>query len=305
MSGVHMPSETIALIPAYNERVTIGSIVLEALDQVDKVVVIDDGSTDDTAHMARRAGAEVIRLEINGGKAAALREGFKFAVARGFDAGVILDADGQHNPQEIPRILEPVLEGEADLTIGSRFLKDGYEAPLHRKFGQRLLNFISNLGMKKKLTDTQSGFRALSRKAMENMEFESRNYNIESDMIVGLSERGLSIKEIPISVNYDVPKRSNDNAFSHGISVFNRGVSLLSQRRPLLLMGVPGFTLFVIGTFLGMASMLNFTVFEWTWLFQTLSAVFLFTIGLVLSITALVLNSIADLFSRLVPNGGR
>ncbi|KAF5039489.1 Glycosyl transferase family 2 [anaerobic digester metagenome] len=241
-----------AFIPADNEGMVIGSVVLQARLHADPVIVVDDGSADRTADIARLAGADVIEMPENGGKAKAMMAGFAWARALSYEAVVMLDGDGQHNPAQIPAVAAPVLAGEADLVIGSRFLEIQAEIPKYRIAGQKVLNGFTNLsvdGGTFATTDSQSGFRALSRRALENLTFVSEGYNIESDMIAHFAPLGLKMTEVPISVTYDVPHKHKKNPVSHGFGVLARIVGLIGYKRPLLSFGISGLfvTLFGIG----------------------------------------------------------
>ncbi|HOT03576.1 MAG TPA: glycosyltransferase family 2 protein, partial [Methanolinea sp.] len=177
------PKQLVAVIPAYNEELTIGTVVLRTRQHVDHVIVVDDGSTDKTASIATLAGAEVLQHPINLGKAQAMFKGFARAKEYNPLAVVMLDADGQHNPDEIPELLKPVLSGDADLVVGSRYLNGASKIPKHRILGQKTLNLVTNVGSGGSSTDTQSGFRVLGRRALANLDFYSEGYNIESDML--------------------------------------------------------------------------------------------------------------------------
>jgi glycosyltransferase involved in cell wall biosynthesis len=239
-----------AVIPAYNEGLVIGSVVLQAKKHADRVIVVDDGSLDRTAETARLAGADVIRFEENGGKAKAMMAGFSRARELGYDVVVMLDGDGQHNPDEIPAVAAPVLAGVADLVIGSRFLDVKAKIPAYRRAGQTVLNGFTNLsvdGGSFATTDSQSGFRALSRRALENLTFSSEGYNIESDMIAHFAPLGLKMAEVPISVTYDVPHKHKKNPVSHGFGVLARIVGLIGYKRPLLSFGIPGLLVTLLG----------------------------------------------------------
>ena len=287
-----------AVIPAYNEALVIGSVVLQAKKHVDRVIVVDDGSTDRTAEIARLAGADVISMPENGGKASALMAGFSRARALGYDVVVTLDGDGQHDPDEIPVVAAPVLAGEADLVIGSRFLNSGADIPKYRVAGQKVLNGFTNLsthvhgGDGFSTTDSQSGFRALSRRALENLTFASEGYNIESEMIAHFAPLGLKITEVPISVTYNVPHKHKKNPVSHGFGVLARIVGLIGYQRPLLFFGIPGalITLFGLG-----AEVLTFSRYYRTAQFHYI----IFTggfaaliLGLMLVTSGLILNSL-------------
>lgn len=299
-----MDGKVVAVVPAYNEELAIGSVVLETKKHVEQVIVVDDGSTDRTAEIAGLAGAVVLRLGQNYGKAQALMKGFDLARQNGFVAAVMLDGDGQHNPNELPSLISPILNGEADLVIGSRYLQASNATPGYRRTGQRLLDVVTNMSTDQKVTDSQSGFRALSKEAMDSLDFESKGFNIESDMIVHFSQKGLKVKEVPIGVHYDVAHKHTKNPLSHGVAVMGRVVKLVSQSRPLMMFGVPGFLLVLFGSIFGTASLLDVVLFNWTWLFQTMVAILLFIIGLVLCISALVLNSISELLNKVTERVG-
>jgi len=295
--------KTAAVIPAYNEEKTIGSIVLKAKVSVDEVLVVDDGSSDDTALLAEMAGAQVVRLPQNSGKSVALMTGLGKASSNGFDAVVMLDADGQHNPQQIPDLLQPIAEGNADLVIGSRFLEggNGNGLPRYRKAGQTVLNKTTSFGAKTKVTDSQSGFRAISKKGLRNLDFDSDGYGVESAMITYFAERGLKITEVPIKVEYDVPNGHKKSPVPHGMGVLNATVGLIGYRRPLLFFGVPGFILFILGMVLGLITYQESYLFGWGWFFQSMSAVTLVIVGLMLMIGGLTLNSLVALMRSARP----
>ncbi|WP_292365241.1 glycosyltransferase family 2 protein [Methanoculleus sp. UBA208] len=235
--------------PAYNEGLVIGSVVLLAKKHADRVIVVDDGSADRTAAIARLAGADVIEMPENGGKAKAMMAGFARARELGYEAVVMLDGDGQHDPEEIPIVAAPVLAGVADLVIGSRFLETRAEIPAYRRAGQMVLNGFTNLSVDGNFstTDSQSGFRALSRRALENLTFSSEGYNIESDMIAHFAPLNLRMTEVPISVTYDVPHKHKKNPLSHGFGVLAKIVELIGNRRPLLFFGIPGGLIVLFG----------------------------------------------------------
>ena len=293
-----MRDGSIAVIPAYNEELTIGSIVLRTREHVDGVIVVNDGSTDRTAEIARTAGAEVIDIEKNSGKASALMKGLQRAKHYSPAFVLTLDADWQHNPDEIPRVAAPVILGNADLVIGSRYLGNGRNIPTHRQLGQKVLNGFTNLGAGQKVTDSQSGFRALSRRALDNLDFESEGFSIESDMVMHFSSIGLNIFEVPTTVSYRVPNGHKRNSISHGVSVLNKIVGVVGYTRPLIVFGVPGIILFLTGLVLGFSSLFGFILFHWSWLTQTIAAAFSFTLGTVLVVSALILNSLVQLMRK-------
>ena len=285
-------SDVIVVIPAYNEELVIGSIVLKALRQVERVIVVDDGSKDRTAEVAALAGAVVIIMEKNMGKAHALVAGLNRARELGCTAAVTLDGDGQHRTQEISQVVTPVLEGKADLVIGSRFLDTVNGVPFYRRVGQKTLDTFSEIGSGFKSTDTQSGFRAFSRKALDNLDFASTGYNIESDMITHFASIGLTILEAPITVRYEVPHKHKKNPVTHGLGVLARIINLISYRRPLLAFGLPGFIMIVFGL---ISVIWVFAELYATNTFHYLFAIcgaFILITGMLMVIAGLILNAL-------------
>jgi glycosyltransferase involved in cell wall biosynthesis len=302
----------VAIIPAYNEDRFIGSIVLKAFDYVHEVIVVDDGSKDQTGAVAEAAGARVVRHEKNMGKGIALNTGLEAARELSPDAVVILDADGQHDPAQIPTLAKRVLDcancidtcpwcqehnrtdGKndlqkatdaiqlADIVIGSRYLENKSKVPLHRILGHRVFNWITSFTSGIAATDSQSGFRAFSPKALDVLSFSSEGFSVESEMHLIAREYDLKIAETPITVDYqDKPKR---NVIQHGLYVLNGILRLTGQYRPLLFFGLPGFFILLVG-------------FGWGWwvvdIYRRTSelAVGYAMISVLLSITGLVLLS--------------
>lgn len=282
----------VAVIPAYNEEIAIGSVVLRTRTQVDHVVVVDDGSTDRTFEIAVLAGAEVLRHPTNLGKAQALMKGFARAKDYSPAAVVALDGDGQHNPAEIPDLIKPILDHAADLVIGSRYLNNRNDIPAYRILGQKTLDLATNLGSGIGCSDTQSGFRALSRTALDHLDFFSEGYNIESDMLEHFAHRGLVIGEVPIGVNYTIANGHKKDALSHGIDVLSHIIGLVGYKRPLISFGVPGFLLTLIGI---AAFFYTFTEYFAVGSFHIIVFIIGITaliLGLLLMTTSLILNSL-------------
>jgi len=279
------------IIPAFNEEVAIGSVVLGAKQFSDQVIVIDDGSTDRTARIAELAGAKVISLERNSGKAHALMYGLQLPENDECDAIVVMDGDGQHRPEDIISVIGPVLSREADLVIGSRYMGDGNDVPRYRQLGQGILNHLTNISTEVKISDSQSGLRALSAKALDNLDFASENYNIESDMIFHFTNRGLIIKEVPINVRYDVPNGHKKNSLTMGMGLMGNVVSIVGYKRPLIIFGIPGMLLLLAGLLVGFCTIFDVHLFG-SWMFQLLTAVSLVLVGALMGISALILNSL-------------
>jgi glycosyltransferase involved in cell wall biosynthesis len=192
----------LVVIPAFNEAGTIGK-VLEAIREADPVLpllVVDDGSTDDTAGAARRAGAVVLRLPINLGYGIALQTGYKYALREGYDCVVQLDGDGQHEPADIPRLLGVLQRDTADLALGSRFLGEtAYRPGLPRAAGMRLFRALTFLLTGVRFSDVTSGYQALNREVLEF--FATERYPADypdADVLVMLTRAGFRITEVPV-----------------------------------------------------------------------------------------------------------
>lgn len=238
-------SKVAVLLPAYNEEVSIASMVLLSLQYADEVIVIDDGSSDRTSEVSRLAGATVLSHTTNKGKGAALKTGFKYA--QDYDIIVTIDADGQHNPSEIPDVIRPIMEDRADIVNGSRYIagKDT-TTPTYRRVGQTVLDNATYLASGVKLTDTQSGFRAFSSKSIEYFNFDPNGFGIESDMLIEASVNKLRIVEVEITVRYDV-NTTTDNPIVQGFSVLMRILELMRFNRPLYFYGISGSIVLFLG----------------------------------------------------------
>lgn len=235
----------LAVIPAYNEERFIASTVLRVRKLISRVVVIDDGSRDATAALAAEAGAEVLRLPQNQGKSAALQAGFQFASSQNLAAVVVIDADGQHIPEELPRLLAPILERQADIVIGSRYLQNASHVPRSRVFAHRFFNFLTGIASGETVTDSQSGFRALSPRAVSLMQFQSSRFAVESEMQFIAHQNQLKVVEVPVTICYpDPPKRS---ATLQGVEVLNKLLFIVGQYRPLLFFGISGMLILLSG----------------------------------------------------------
>lgn len=211
--------KVVAAIPCLNEEPFIGDIVSRARGFVDEVIVIDDGSTDRTADVARSAGAYVVKHDVRQGAGAATRSAFEAAKKRGVDVLVTLDGDGQHNPDEIPQVMAPILRGEADLVIGSRFLKtDLKQAPKYRKFGIDVITWLYNFGSKVKVSDSQSCFRAHSRRLIQAVKITEEGFGFSIQVLIQARRKGFIIREIPISCIYH-DQGSSLNPIVHGLGV--------------------------------------------------------------------------------------
>ena len=208
----------VAAIPCYNEGHFVGDVVRRAQAHVDVVVVVDDGSTDDTAEQAEAAGAQVVEHVQNQGPGAAARSCFQ--AGRDLDADVLvtLDGDGQHNPDEIPDVAAPALAGEADVVIGSRFLGRYNNVAAYRRFGIDAITFLYNIGSRTRITDGQSCFRAYSRRALETLRITEPGFGFSVETLVQARRAKLRIGEASISCVYHEESHSM-NPVMHGVGV--------------------------------------------------------------------------------------
>ena len=210
-------TRTVAIIPAYNEEDALADVIAKTSQYVDEVIIVDDGSSDGTAEVAIASGAKLISHSTNLGKGEALKSGFK---AIDDDSIVVtIDGDGQHNPDEIPNILRPIIEDGADLVNGSRYMNGPEEnTPAYRRVGQKVLDIATNISAGTKVTDSQSGFRAFSPRTKGVFRFKDTGFGIESEMLVDAAEAGLKIVEVPITVRYDLDGSTKDPV-THGVGV--------------------------------------------------------------------------------------
>ena len=210
----------VAIIPAFNEEEALPDVIAKTLKYVDKVIIVNDGSIDKTAEVAIGAGAEVINHSTNLGKGEALKSGFQ--AVRDDSIIITIDGDGQHNPDEIPDLIKPIIENGADLVNGSRYMNGPEEnTPAYRRVGQRVLDIATNISAGITVTDSQSGFRAFSPKSKSCFRFKDTGFGIESEMLVDAAEAGLKIVEVPITVRYDVDGSTKD-PITHGVGVLLR-----------------------------------------------------------------------------------
>ncbi|MEM7333722.1 MAG: glycosyltransferase family 2 protein [Chloroflexota bacterium] len=294
----HLYSQKIVVvIPAYNEERFIGSVVLQAKQYAETVIVVDDGSADQTAAVAEKAGAHVIVHEANQGKGGALNTGFEMARQYGADAVVTIDADGQHDAEEIEAVVNPVLKNQADIVIGSRYLEATSDVPTHRIIGHIAFNFLTNQASGTEVTDSQSGFRAFSANSIQKIRFSSSGFSVESEMQFLAKEHELSVAEVPITIFYhDPPKRS---VIAHGLSVLNGILGLVGQYRPLLFFGIPGFCLLLAGLVWGAWVADVFYRTEQLPTGNALISVMLFIVGNIILSTGFILHSIRGLLINL------
>jgi glycosyltransferase involved in cell wall biosynthesis len=292
----------VATIPAYNVERTIAKVVVQARKFVDKVVVCDDGSTDMTAEIAEHLGADVVKHKKNLGYGAAVQSLFKRARELNADVMVTLDGDGQHNPLEIPMLAEPVLDGKADVAVGSRFLggsENQNHVPRYRRLGIKAITGLASAASNFGLSDAQCGFRVYGHKALEGLNLYENGMGVSAEVLMEAKKHGLTIVEVPINCTYHgVEKPSTHSPLTHGASVIMSIVRLVIEERPLVFLGVPGLVSLFVGAFFG-AWMLELYAKEHQITTNiALASIAFILIGLFAVFTAVTLYAISRLFQK-------
>lgn len=292
---------TIAAIPAYNEGATISDVVTGARQYVDEVIVVDDGSKDDTVEQARRSGATVVEHETNRGYGAALQTVFATAARRNAEQLVTLDGDEQHDPNDIPKLLREHRESGANVVIGSRFDDDvELHVPAYRRLGLMLINILTNLsfGIVRPgswVSDTQSGYRVFDKQAIRSLATDNSlgdGMSASTDILYHANHRNYAIEEVGTSIHYDGENTSTQNPLLHGVVLVGNIVRTVERERPLLSLGVPGlFTLF-IGVGLGYWAFLNYLESQTFPAGLALVCILCSLLGTFLTLTGIVLHSL-------------
>ena len=233
-------------IPAYNEEKNIAKIIVELKKTVDQIIVCDDGSTDSTSAIAESLGATVVKHTKNSGYGMAIRSIFLKGKEINADILVTLDADGQHKIEDISKIIKPVADGQADISIGSRFLKEDSNTPGYRKLGVKIITKVTNSSLSEKITDAQSGFRAYNNKVLQSLTPSDSGMGISTEILIKSSNLGLKIAEVPTEIQY-AGDTSTQNPVSHGTEVLMSTLKYISIERPLRFYGIPSVIFFTIG----------------------------------------------------------
>ena len=233
-------------IPAFNEEKNIAGLLIKLKKISQNIIVCDDGSIDLTGKIAENLGAIVIKHEKNLGYGSAIKSIFLKAHEVNADILVTFDADGQHRIEDINTILQPIKEKSADIVIGSRFLNNNQEMPKYRKIGIQTITKLTNITGGTKITDSQSGFRAYSKKILENIKPTESGMGISTEILIKTQKAGYEITEVPITVLYE-GNTSTHNPISHGTSVIFSTLKYVAIERPLTFYGIPGFIFLCIG----------------------------------------------------------
>jgi len=234
-------------IPAFNEEKNIASIITKLMNITDSIIVCNDGSSDLTSEIAEKMGAIVINHKKNSGYGAAIRSIFLKAKELDGDILVTFDADGQHRIEDIENVTTPIINQEAELVVGSRFLDDSEkEVPQYRKVGIKVITKITNASIKEKLTDSQSGFRAYSKKVVDELNPSELGMGISTEILIKASSKNFKIVEVPIKILYS-GDTSTHNPISHGSSVILSTIKYTSIEHPLKFYGIPSVIFFIVG----------------------------------------------------------
>ena len=280
-------------IPAYNEEKNIAKIIVQLKKVADQIIVCDDGSTDSTSEIAESLGAIIIKHPKNLGYGSAIRSIFLKSREINAEILVTIDADGQHKIEDVKKVTKPIVDGQADISIGSRFLEEGDNAPKYRKLGINIITKVTNSSLSEKITDAQSGFRAYNKKVLQSLTPSDSGMGISTEILIKSSNLGLKIAEVPTEIQYE-GETSSQNPISHGTGVLISTLKYISIERPLVFYGIPSFIFFIIG--------LTFTFFAAQYYAEigrlntnlTLIAGGTLLIGVVLVVTTILLYSLVS-----------
>jgi len=280
-------------IPAYNEESHIYDIVKKSLLYVDKVIVCNDGSTDNTAKLAKDAGAVVISQN-NQGYGAAIATLFDYARKENADMMITLDGDGQHDPDQAPVLINAITNYNVDVVIGSRFLDGTTKIPRYRRTGIKIITSSSNYGTNFKISDSQSGFRAYSKNALDLINPTEKGMSISTEILQKISNHGLSVAEVPITVSYE-GDTSEEQSVPHGVSVLINTIKYVSIKHPLQFYGIPGIVLITLGIIIGGIFLEAYLADRTIFYGSLLASIVLFLFGAILAVTSIILFSMANL----------
>ena len=284
-------------IPAFNEEKNIASLIIKLKKISEFIIVCNDGSSDDTGKIAEELGVEVINHQKNLGYGAAIKSIFNKAKEMEIECLVTFDADGQHRIEDISKTIEPIMQKNADIVIGSRFLEKKVKVPKYRKIGIKAITDLTNSLTGEKISDSQSGFRAYSMDALKSINISESGMGVSTEILIKAARQKMKIVEVPITVNYD-GDTSTHNPVSHGTSVILSTVKFVAIERPLTFYGIPGIIFLLIGLFF-----IGWTVqvyVEDGSIITNISIIGIgcILVGTILLVTATILHSIITLFKE-------
>lgn len=284
-------------IPAYNEADNIAKVVKTSLEYATKVIVFDDGSSDNTQEMAIGAGASVVKSASNRGYGVAIRSLFQLAKRENADIMITLDADGQHDPGQIDKLIEPIVDEGVDIVIGSRFLtrEASERVPRYRSFGIKTITRLTQVASYKNITDAQSGFRAYSKHALSEIKLYEQGMGVSTEILMRAKEKDLLIREVPVTVSYDVKDSSTHNPLSHGMGVLYTVMQFISLRHPLAFYSLPGIALLIVAAFYMNNAMELYSATKYISTNMILVSVGTAVVGVVLFATGVILYTLTAL----------
>ena len=243
----------IAIIPAFNEEQTISEVIARVRKFVDKVIVINDGSTDKTEQFALRAGAKVINNIVRKGLGRTIRAGYQTALDENAEIVVQIDADNQYAAEDIPKLVKPIIENKADMVLASRFLGGIEDMPFSKKLGNKISTIVTRLVCGAKISDSTTGFRAIRRQVLEEISPTS-DFTYTQEMIIRVQKEGWRIAEI---ASFFKKRKSGDSRLFSSVISYARNAFLIivltyRDYHPLKLFGIPGIILGLIGLILGL-----------------------------------------------------
>jgi glycosyltransferase involved in cell wall biosynthesis len=296
--------KTLVCIPAFNEAKNIAEIIAKSKKYADQVIVYDDGSTDDTYETANSAGATVIRNPENKGYGVAIRSLFQAAKQENADIMVTLDADGQHDPDQIPQVIEPLLKQRFDMVIGSRFLNSNHKGkvPKYRSFGIKTITKLTQAASYDGITDSQSGFRAYNRNALAKINLFEDGMAVSVEILLRAKEKNLLTVEVPITINYEIKDTSTHNPITHGIGVLYSVLQFVSLRHPLAFYGLPGIALLGVAALFLRNALHLFSTTGYVSTNLILISVGIAVVGVILLATAAIVYTLIALLKGKIKN---
>ena len=280
-------------IPAYNEEKNIASIIVKLKKISSRIIICNDGSTDSTGLIAKELGAMVINHQKNQGYGAAIKSIFLKSKEIGAKVLVTLDADGQHDVNEIDKLLKPITDDKCDIVIGSRFLSETENVPSYRKLGINVITKLTNASIKKNLTDSQSGFRAYNKKVIEQIPLSESGMGVSTEILIKASSKEFRIAEVPITISYG-GDTSTHNPVTHGTSVIFSTIKYTSIEHPLKFYGIPSVILLIIGAVLTYFAIEYYVDIGRLNTNLTVVSAGIVLVGIVLLITAILLYSLVS-----------
>ena len=281
-------------LPAYNEEKNIAKIIVKLKKIVDQIIVCDDGSTDSTSIIAESLGTIVIKHPKNLGYGSAIHSIFLKARELNSEVLVTVDADGQHKIEDIEKVVKPIVDGQVDISIGSRFLDKHDNAPKYRKLGINIITKVTNSSLSEKITDSQSGFRAYSKKVLEKLNLSEKGMGISTEILIKSNKYGFRIREVPISISYE-GDTSTQNPVSHGTSVLFSTIKYTSIEHPLQFYGIPSVIFLILGSVFTYSAVQYYVEIGRLSTNLTILGAGMFLVGIILLITAILLYSLISI----------